>query len=152
MKDRGWTGLKRKGNRNSNPTLTYSHAFKKLAALYSFLFLNTLSSQPTVKRDSQSCECDMASTFEYTTPSIKHQVRPNMSAFQLQLKCRASSKLSMERYHEISNITMDNLLGSFESLIDSLGDTHHEVEYSVCVSISLTVFSECFSIERSAYR
>ncbi|THH05101.1 hypothetical protein EW145_g5039 [Phellinidium pouzarii] len=40
------------------------------------------------------------------------------------------SDISMERYHQLSDATMDTLLESLENLIDSLGNSDYEVEYS----------------------
>jgi len=39
------------------------------------------------------------------------------------------SELSTDRYHELSNVTMDNLLDSLESLLDEIGNSIYEVEY-----------------------
>jgi frataxin len=38
----------------------------------------------------------------------------------------------MERYHALSDATMDTLLESLESLLDDLGDAGYELEYHVC--------------------
>lgn len=38
----------------------------------------------------------------------------------------------MERYHALSDATMDNLLESLESLLDDLGNPTYELEYHVC--------------------
>ncbi|PFH50748.1 hypothetical protein AMATHDRAFT_144376 [Amanita thiersii Skay4041] len=35
----------------------------------------------------------------------------------------------MERYHALSDATMDNLLESLEELLDGLGNSNYEVEY-----------------------
>ncbi len=37
----------------------------------------------------------------------------------------------MERYHALSDATMDTLLESLETLLDILGGSRYEVEYSV---------------------
>jgi frataxin len=37
----------------------------------------------------------------------------------------------MERYHELSETTMDTLLESLETLVDDLADSAYEVEYHV---------------------
>ncbi|KAI5123579.1 hypothetical protein M0805_003397 [Coniferiporia weirii] len=40
------------------------------------------------------------------------------------------SDISMEKYHQLSDATMDILLESLENLIDSMGHPEYEVEYS----------------------
>ncbi|EJD04038.1 Frataxin [Fomitiporia mediterranea MF3/22] len=40
------------------------------------------------------------------------------------------SDISMQRYHELSDVTMDTLLESLETLLDEVGDAACEVEYS----------------------
>lgn len=47
----------------------------------------------------------------------------------------ASSDLSTERYHALSDATMDSLLESLEELVDGLGSDSYEVEYHVRPSI-----------------
>lgn len=42
------------------------------------------------------------------------------------------SDLSIERYHALSESTMDSLLESLENLLDEVGDPNYEVEYHVC--------------------
>ena len=37
----------------------------------------------------------------------------------------------MERYHALSEATMDSLLESLENLIDGIADLNYEVEYHV---------------------
>jgi len=39
------------------------------------------------------------------------------------------SDVSTETYHELSDVTMDNLLDSLENLLDELGNNTYEVEY-----------------------
>jgi frataxin len=39
----------------------------------------------------------------------------------------------MERYHALSDATMDTLLESLESLLDDLGNPSYELEYHVCI-------------------
>ncbi|KAJ3571351.1 hypothetical protein NP233_g3820 [Leucocoprinus birnbaumii] len=39
------------------------------------------------------------------------------------------SNLPMERYHALSDSTMDSLLESLESLLDDMADSNYEVEY-----------------------
>lgn len=39
----------------------------------------------------------------------------------------------MERYHALSEATMDSLLESLESLVDGIADSNYEVEYHVRV-------------------
>jgi len=41
-----------------------------------------------------------------------------------------ASDISMERYHELSDATMDVLLESLETLLDNIGNPEYEVEYS----------------------
>lgn len=41
-----------------------------------------------------------------------------------------NSDISMEKYHQLSDATIDTLLESLESLVDSLEDSNYEVEYS----------------------
>ncbi|PAV22306.1 Frataxin [Pyrrhoderma noxium] len=40
------------------------------------------------------------------------------------------SDISIERYHQLSDTTMDTLLESLENVIDEIGDPGYEVEYS----------------------
>lgn len=42
-----------------------------------------------------------------------------------------SSELTMDRYHALSDVTMDRLLDSLEELLDRLGNAEYEVEYHV---------------------
>ncbi|KAF8529459.1 Frataxin [Gautieria morchelliformis] len=42
----------------------------------------------------------------------------------------ASSDMSIENYHAVSDDTMDSLLEYLEALIDSVNDRRYEVEYS----------------------
>ena len=49
-----------------------------------------------------------------------------------------SSNLAMERYHQLSDATMETLLVSLEELLDSLGRPSYEVEYHVCANFTLT--------------
>lgn len=44
-----------------------------------------------------------------------------------------SSDLPMEKYHALSEATMDSLLESLETLLDELADSNYEVEYHVCL-------------------
>lgn len=37
----------------------------------------------------------------------------------------------MERYHQLSEAAMDNLLESLESILDDIGNLEYEVEYHV---------------------
>ena len=46
------------------------------------------------------------------------------------------SHLTTERYHQLSDATMEALLGSLEVLLDSLGKSTFEVEYHVCVRLT----------------
>lgn len=46
-----------------------------------------------------------------------------------------SSNLSTERYHALSEATMDSLLESLEGLLDELGSDGYEVEYHVRPSV-----------------
>lgn len=41
----------------------------------------------------------------------------------------------MERYHQLSDTTMDMLLESLETLLDEVDHPRFEVEYSVSLSI-----------------
>ncbi|TRM61438.1 hypothetical protein BD626DRAFT_570658 [Schizophyllum amplum] len=41
-----------------------------------------------------------------------------------------ASELPVERYHEISDATMDTMLDNLEELLDGLGRREYEVEYS----------------------
>ena len=41
------------------------------------------------------------------------------------------SDLTMERYHSLSDMTMDTLLESLEVLLDDLGNPSYELEYHV---------------------
>jgi len=50
----------------------------------------------------------------------------------------------MERYHALSDATMDSLLESLESLLDDMGNPAYEVEYHVSQFRSL-----CFSFLRA---
>lgn len=43
------------------------------------------------------------------------------------------SDLTMERYHTLSDATMDTMLESLESLLDDLGNPSYELEYHVCI-------------------
>lgn len=69
----------------------------------------------------------------YTTAPSQAEVRrypkkrlPNL------LRIRAVlSNLPMERYHALSDSTMDTLLESLEVLLDDVGDSNYEVEYHV---------------------
>lgn len=38
----------------------------------------------------------------------------------------------MEKYHRLSDATMDNLLEDLENLLDEIGSPDYEVEYHVC--------------------
>ena len=51
------------------------------------------------------------------------------------------SNLSTERYHALSDATMDSLLESLEGLLDELGSENYEVEYHV--RPSLLFFFQC---------
>jgi len=44
---------------------------------------------------------------------------------------RLDSSLPMERYHALADGTMDSMLESLEVLLDNLGYSQYEVEYSV---------------------
>ena len=39
----------------------------------------------------------------------------------------------MERYHKLSDATMDTMLESLEALLDEVDDESYEVDYSVSV-------------------
>ena len=55
------------------------------------------------------------------------------------------SDVSLQRYHELSDTTMDTLLESLENLLDNLGSPDLEVEYHVCIgamSFSVLVLTE----------
>ena len=41
------------------------------------------------------------------------------------------SELPIERYHALSDATMDTMLDNLENLLDDLGKSEYEVEYSV---------------------
>lgn len=54
-----------------------------------------------------------------------------------ELLTHLDSELPVERYHALSDATMDTLLVSLEELIDAEANTNYEVEYSVrCDSFS----------------
>lgn len=48
----------------------------------------------------------------------------------------ATSDLSVEKYHALSDQTMDTLLEELETLLDSLGNPEYEVEYHVSRTLS----------------
>ncbi|KII93447.1 hypothetical protein PLICRDRAFT_35653 [Plicaturopsis crispa FD-325 SS-3] len=67
---------------------------------------------------------------QYASPSsviAAQRHRRHMSTPPPQLNV---SELSMERYHELSDATMDTLLESLEDLLDGLANPAYEVEYS----------------------
>lgn len=41
------------------------------------------------------------------------------------------SDISMEKYHQLSDVTMDTLLERLEDLLDEIGESDYEVEYQV---------------------
>ena len=51
----------------------------------------------------------------------------------------------MQRYHQLSDATMDKLLESLEDLLDDLGKSDYEIEYSVCYvhSLSSALSNKC---------
>ena len=53
------------------------------------------------------------------------------------------SGLSMERYHLLSDATMDTLLEALENLLDGLGNARYEVEYHVRTRDSVAFFVFC---------
>nr|GAT47888.1 mitochondrial iron uptake protein [Mycena chlorophos] len=54
----------------------------------------------------------------------------------------SSSTLPIERYHALSDETMDNLLHSLEELVDSVGTSGYEVEYhSASQQANMAVFA-----------
>ena len=67
-------------------------------------------------------------------PQVNHRWVPN--AFTLtdalrQLLTYWNSELPVERYHALSDATMDTLWESLEELLDAEGNPSYEVEYSV---------------------
>ena len=42
-----------------------------------------------------------------------------------------NSEISMDRYHKLSDATMDTMLESLEALLDEAGEDAFEVDYSV---------------------
>jgi Frataxin-like domain len=47
-----------------------------------------------------------------------------------------TSKLPADKYHALSDQTMDTLLDELETLLDSLGNPEYEVEYHVSWTLS----------------
>lgn len=47
----------------------------------------------------------------------------------------------MDRYHALSDLTMDRLLESLEQLVDKLDNPEYEAEYHVCTDLSLMLCS-----------
>ncbi|KAH8120237.1 hypothetical protein DFH11DRAFT_1559005 [Phellopilus nigrolimitatus] len=62
-----------------------------------------------------------------TVQRLIHVSRPLMATPPPMVKV---SDVSTERYHQLSDVTMDTLLVSLETLLDDVGNLEYEVEYS----------------------
>ena len=58
------------------------------------------------------------------------------------------SELPIERYHALSDATMDTMLDNLENLLDDLGKSEYEVEYSVRLLAAHCYFVSCMISER----
>ena len=68
-------------------------------------------------------------------PQVNHRFVPNMfnalTNTLRELLIYGNSDLPAERYHALSDATMDTLWESLEELLDAEGNPNYEVEYSV---------------------
>ena len=67
-------------------------------------------------------------------PQVNHRWVPNTSTLKnvlRELLTHWNSELPVERYHALSDATMDTLWESLEELLDAEGNPSYEVEYSV---------------------
>lgn len=67
----------------------------------------------------------------YTRPPGQGEVRIASPWYSWSIAWELYSKLPMERYHALSEATMESLLESLESLVDDVADSSYEVEYHV---------------------
>jgi len=64
-----------------------------------------------------------------TVPLCHHAQFRHLRAFSTPAPQNSESHLTIERYHELSDTTMNILLESLENLLDGLGRSNYEVEY-----------------------